>query len=45
MTKSISDPVQAVLAEELADRTEDWSDLAAGIATILHSRFEIVERP
>ncbi|GAA0992669.1 hypothetical protein GCM10009551_053860 [Nocardiopsis tropica] len=43
MTKNISDPVQAILAEELAGQTENWSDLAASITTILRARFEITE--
>ena len=44
MTKTITDPVQAILAEELAGQTENWSDLAAKITRILRDQFEITER-
>ena len=45
MGKSITDPLQGLLAEELAGKTSQWSDLAASLTAEIRRRFDVVEKP
>lgn len=42
-TKVITDPLQALLAEALAGKTDQWSELAASLAAEIRRRFAMGE--
>ena len=43
-TKVIPDPLQGLLAEELTDKTDQWSELAMALAAEIRRRFDVVEK-
>ena len=43
-TKVIPDPLQGPLAEELAGKTDQWSELAAALTAEIRCRFDVVEK-
>lgn len=44
MGKVIADPLQGLLAEELAGRTDQWSELAKTLTEEIRRRFDVVEK-
>lgn len=44
MGKIIADPLRGLLAEELAGRTDQWSELAKELTDVIRRRFDVVEK-
>ncbi len=44
MGNIITDPLQGLLAEELAGRTDQWSELAKSLTDEIRRRFDVVEK-